>query len=92
MLLTAGHGSLISGKETLRAYVANGNWETYYWVRTTLEVEVNEERGLAWETGTWKAYERKGDGSSVAGGKYSAMWTHETGSWLIKSELFVALE
>jgi len=92
VLLTSGSGNLRSGKDAIRAYVANGNLDAYYWVRTPSEVEVNQELGLAWETGSWKGYKREDDGTPFAGGKYSAMWSRESGSWLIKSELFVALE
>ena len=49
-------------------------------------------RGLAWETGTWKGYAASREEETLAGGRYSAMWTKESGKWLIKSELFVALE
>jgi ketosteroid isomerase-like protein len=92
ILLTSGNGNLIAGKDALRAYTLKGDLSTIYWQRTPNEVEINEERKLAWETGTWNVYKRKKDDKSILGGKYSAMWSKESGSWLIKSQLFVTLE
>lgn len=92
VLLTSGHGNLKSGKKAIREYTSQGDLDKYYWLRTPIETEVNEKRGIAWETGTWKVYDRNENRQSQIGGKYSAMWTNETGSWLIKSQLFVTLE
>jgi len=62
-----------------------------FWVRSPKEVNVNSERGLAWESGTCNGFTEDSD-QPVVGGKYSAMWTKESGEWKIKSQLFVALE
>ena len=92
ILITSGNGNLIAGKEILRAHLLKGDLSTMYWQRTASEIEINKERMLAWETGTWKAYNRNNTDKSILGGKYSAMWSKESGSWLIKSQLFVTLE
>ena len=92
VLITTGNGNLLAGKEALRSYILKGDSSDNYWIRTPAEIEINEQRGLAWETGTWKAYHREQGDSSILGGKYSAMWSSESGSWLIKSQRFVTLE
>ncbi len=89
--ITTGNGNFISGKENL-SLVLKENLDSVYWQRTTTEVRVNESQGLAWETGTWQMYNRDRSKPSTTRGKYSAMWTRESGTWLIKSELFVTLE
>ncbi len=90
--VTTGNGTLVQGKESLRKYIAAAIGTKTYFVRTAHEILVNTDRGLAWETGIWKGYAASQDGQTLAEGKYSAMWTKESGKWLIKSELFVALE
>ena len=91
-LLTSGNGNLKSGKKEIEEYTSQGNLDKYYWWRTPIEIEVNKKRGLAWETGTWKVYDRNENIQLQIGGKYSAMWTIEKGKWMIKSQLFVTLE
>ena len=92
VLTTTGNGTLLAGKTALRNYILSLGDSKMYWIRTTKEIEVNTVKGLAWENGTWKGYDPKQGDKSIVGGKYSAMWTKESGQWLIKSELFVALE
>ena len=92
VLTTTGNGTLLAGKESLRNYILNASPSKMYWVRTPGQIKVNKERGLAWETGTWKGYDPQQGDQSVVGGKYSAMWTRASGSWRIKSQLFVTLE
>ena len=92
VLTTTGNGTLLAGKEALRNYISVAGASKMYWVRTPDEVEVNETKGLAWENGKWKGYDPEKSDQPTIGGKYSAMWTKETGQWLIKSQLFVAIE
>ncbi|MDX5337511.1 MAG: nuclear transport factor 2 family protein [Cyclobacteriaceae bacterium] len=89
-LITTGAGTLISGKQELQAYIQNISGPRMYWIRTPDEVIVNPETQLAWESGTWKGYV-EGAEKPVVGGKYSAQWTKKSGTWLIQSQLFVAL-
>ena len=91
-MLTTGNGTLLTGKEAFRIYKTEQSDSKMYWIRTAIDIEVNMERELAWETETWKGYDPKQGGNSVHAGKYSAMWTKESGVWLIKSQLFVTLE
>lgn len=91
VLITTGAGTLIHGKEELRGYINSQDGPRMFWVRSPNEIDVNSERGLAWESGSWKGY-TEGSDQPVVGGKYSAMWTKESGEWKIKSQLFVTLE
>lgn len=92
VLITTGNGALIQGREKLREYITTVPANKMYWVRTPDEIDVNPERGLAWETGTWKGYQADEGNEPVTGGKYAAMWTKQDGFWKIKSELFVTLD
>ena len=92
IMITTGNGTLINGKEEYRKYDNKFDGNSMYWIRTADEIEVNIERGLAWESGIWKGYDLKKGRNSVVNGKYSAMWSKSSGQWLIKSQLFVTLE
>lgn len=92
VLTTTGNGTLLCGKEELEAYILEGGKSRMYWIRDTKEITVNANRGLAWETGSWNAYNPdEGDGPLI-NGNYSAMWTKESGAWKIRSQLFVTLD
>jgi len=91
VMITTGNGTLINGKEEFRKYDNEFDNNTMYWIRTADELEVNMERGLAWESGIWKGYDLKKVSNPIVNGKYSAMWTKASGEWLIKSQLFVTL-
>ncbi len=89
--ITTGAGTLLAGKDELKQYLASATGKKMYWIRTPDEIIVNSKTNLAWETGTWKGY-LENSVEPVVGGKYSAQWTKASGTWLIKSQLFVALE
>ena len=91
-LTTTGNGTLLTGRESLRRYIRDAGPSKMYWVRTPEAVEVNENRGLAWEHGRWKGYDPELGDQPVIGGRYTAMWTKASGKWLIRSQLFVTLE
>lgn len=90
-LITTGAGTLIVGKEAQSAYLKSLKGPKMYWIRTPDEVIVNPKTNLAWETGTWKGYYEDSE-EPIVGGKYSAQWTKASGTWLIRSQLFVTLE
>tara|TARA_R110000868_G_scaffold37111_5_gene131412 strand:+ start:38978 stop:39424 length:447 start_codon:yes stop_codon:yes gene_type:complete len=92
VLITTGNGTLITGKGHLRKYVQSATGEPMFWIQTLTDIQVNEERLLAWETGTWEGFNQSDENKPVIGGNYSAMWTKESGTWLIKSQLFVTLK
>ena len=47
---------------------------------------------LAFETGKWEGHLGSEHGPAVIGGRYSAQWVKRGDRWLIRSEVFVALE
>lgn len=91
-LTTTGNGTLLSGRESLRNYIRDAGPSKMYWIRSTDEIVVNDERKLAWESGKWKGYNPELGDHPIVGGRYTAMWTMASGRWLIKSQLFVTLE
>jgi ketosteroid isomerase-like protein len=94
VLITTGNGTLLSGKDELKAYIESAaDAPPMFWVRTPADIIVNEERGLAWETGIWHAYsaDDPNEESPVFHGNYAAQWIHQSGKWKIHSQLFVTL-
>lgn len=94
VLITTGNGSLISGKDELRSYIAAASdAQPMYWVRIPGEIRVNEERGLAWETGVWNGYDADDQNGKTPlfRGNYAAQWIRVSGEWKIQSQLFVTL-
>ena len=47
---------------------------------------------LAYERGTWTGHLGTSTGPMVIRGRYGAQWVKREGRWLIRSEVFVALE
>jgi ketosteroid isomerase-like protein len=47
---------------------------------------------LAFETGEWRGHLGSASGPVVISGRYSAQWVKRDGKWLIRSEVFVALD
>jgi ketosteroid isomerase-like protein len=65
---------------------------TVTYVRTPVDVEVNEDWGLAHESGRWKGTLTASDGPVVVSGVYAAKWQRTTGGqWLLQSEIFTTL-
>ena len=94
VLITTGAGTLLSGKDELKAHIESAaDFPPMFWVRTPEEIIVNEERGLAWENGVWHAYsaDDPNEKSPVSHGNYAAQWVLLTGEWKIQSKLFVML-
>ena len=94
VLITTGAGTLLSGKDELRAYIESAaDARPVFWVRTPTEIIVNEDRGLAWETGVWHGYyaDDQNEESPVSQGNYAAQWIQQSGVWKIQSQLFVML-
>lgn len=94
VMITTGNGTLLSGKDELKAYIeSTKDARPMFWIRTPEEIIVNEEKGLAWETGVWHAYSADDANaeSPVFQGNYAAQWIHPSGEWKIQSQLFVTL-
>ena len=92
VLTTTGNGTVLSSKKALKNYILKAGDSKMYWVRTAQEIKVNDKRGLAWENGIWNGYDPEKSDDAIVGGNYSAMWTKASGTWKIKSQLFVTLE
>jgi ketosteroid isomerase-like protein len=58
--------------------------------RKTTGVTISDRWPLAFETGTWVA-RRGGRGAALITGQYSAQWVKREKKWLIRGEVFVAL-
>ena len=91
VLTTTGSGTLLCGKKALEDYILEAGDSKMYWIRTAHEIEVNEKRGLAWESGIWNGYDPDVSEEAIVGGNYSAQWTKASGAWKIKAQLFVTL-
>ena len=83
-----GNATHLSGKDTIVASwkkLFNDNPRVVY-IRTPSQITISTNDTLAWETGTWKAFN-----SYSNGGNYSAMWRKSNNTWKIQGELFVSL-
>ena len=88
LVLVRGNSSHLTGKDTIVAAwkkLFNENPKVNY-IRTPIQIRISNNDTLAWETGTWKAFN-----SYSNGGTYSAMWKKTNSSWKILAELFVSL-
>ena len=89
LVLIRGNSSHLTGKDTIVATwrkLFNESPKVVY-IRTPTQITVSNNDTLAWETGTWKAFN-----SYSKGGNYSAMWKKSNNSWKILAELFVSLQ
>jgi ketosteroid isomerase-like protein len=60
--------------------------------RHPTSIEVSAVWPLAFETGKWEGHRGSAQGPAIIGGSYSAQWVKRGDRWLIRSEVFVALE
>ena len=90
--LRRGLGTSIIGKEAYRALLdVAPNEKSLIYVREPDFIEISPHWPLAYESGMWTARRGSADGPTVITGRYSAQWVKRGGSWLIRSEIFVAL-
>jgi ketosteroid isomerase-like protein len=87
--VTAGLGFAFHGREFYRRAFALDSVITYR--RDPENVVVSSHWPLAVETGTWTGRLKDVSGPPAISGRYSAQWVKLEGRWLIRSELFVAL-
>lgn len=55
-------------------------------------IEVSPHWPLAFETGAWNGHLGTLDGPVIISGRYSAQWVKRGGHWLIRAEVYVALD
>ncbi len=60
--------------------------------REAVTVEVSTVWPLAYEEGRWAGYAGDVSDAPVVTGRYAAQWVKRDGRWLIRSEVFVALD
>jgi len=60
--------------------------------RQPSSVEVSPHWPLAFETGVWSGHLGGVKGPTVISGRYSAQWVKRGGKWLIRAEVYVALD
>ena len=90
--LRRGLGHAVSGRAAYRKLVeAPPSATNLIYERVPSSIEVSTQWPLAFETGTWSGHTGSLQGPVVIGGKYSAQWVKRDTTWLIRSEVFVAL-
>jgi len=60
--------------------------------RIPVSIDASSVWPLAFETGIWKGHRGNVQGPTILQGRYSAQWVKRAGHWLIRSEVYVALE
>ena len=60
--------------------------------RVPTAIEVSTPWPLAFETGVWQGHVGDVHGAVVIRGRYAAQWVKRDNKWLIRSEVFVALD
>ena len=88
--VTAGLGFTLRGRDAYRRAFALDSVMVYR--REPDNVQVNSHWPIAWETGSWTGHRSGQTGPALLAGRYSAQWVKQNGRWLIRSELFVALD
>ena len=89
-----GLGAQLAGKPAyLELFAADAkSAEKIVYQRRPTSIEVSSVWPLAFETGEWQGHLGTEQGPTVIGGRYSAQWVKRGDRWLIRSEVFVALE
>jgi len=90
--LRRGLGHAVNGRAAYRKLVeAPLTDSSLVYQRVPTSIEVSRHWPLAFETGRWTGRLGKATGPVVIGGRYSAQWVKRDTSWLIRSEVFVAI-
>jgi ketosteroid isomerase-like protein len=89
-----GLGTQLAGKTAyLELFAADAKSATrIVYQRRPTSIDVSSIWPLAFETGQWEGHLGSAQGPNVIGGRYSAQWVRRSDRWLIRSEVFVALE
>jgi len=84
-------GQAVSGIEDALAAIVPGGDSPLVYQRETMSVEVSSHWPLAFEEGYWSGHPGSAEAPPVMDGRYAAQWVKRNGRWLIRSEVFVAL-
>lgn len=60
--------------------------------REATAVTVSPNWPLAFEEGRWSGHLGSASGKAILSGRYAAQWVKRDGQWLIRSEIFVAID
>ena len=88
--IRAGLGRSIQGRDAYQAAFRADSLMMYR--REPTEIVVSKQWPLAYERGKWSGRLRADPAKPLLGGEYSAQWVKSGEQWLIRSEIFVALE
>jgi ketosteroid isomerase-like protein len=91
--ITAGSGRFLQSRNAMgEAFSAQfAEFPDAVYVRSAESVEIGDSQLLGFESGTWVGEWTTPTGPLRTGGRYSASWSKASGSWKIRSELFVTL-
>jgi ketosteroid isomerase-like protein len=89
-----GLGVLVAGKAAYRKlFEADApSASAIIYQREPEAVEVSPHWPLAFETGIWRGHQGGVNGPTIISGRYSAQWVKRDGRWLIRAEVYVALD
>jgi ketosteroid isomerase-like protein len=89
-----GLGIQLAGKAAYRKLFTDdvGSPSETIYQRIPTAIETSPLWPLAFETGIWEGHLGSATGPVVISGRYSAQWVKRDGQWLIRSEVFVALD
>jgi ketosteroid isomerase-like protein len=88
-----GLGALAVGRDAYRKlFIETGFDSAVVYQREPSTVTISSAWPLAYESGTWAGHLGSATGPVVIGGSYAAQWVKREGHWLIRGEVFVALE
>lgn len=65
---------------------------TIVFQREATSVTVSSNWPLAYEEGRWSGHVGSASAKAIMSGKYAAQWVKRDGKWLIRSEVFVAID
>ncbi len=88
-----GLGVQLAGKAAYRKLLEGdaSASERIVYARESSSIEASPLWPLAFETGTWSGHLGSVKGPTVISGRYSAQWVKRDEKWLIRAEVFVAL-
>jgi len=87
-----GH-ALTGAREARRALASvDGGGPHIVYQRRAVAVEVSANWPLAFEDGVWSGHVASAAAPAIISGRYAAQWVKRDGRWLIRAEVFVALD
>lgn len=85
-------GQAVYGVQEALAALKSSDDNGLIYQREAQIIEVSPHWPLAFEEGHWHGHAESIDTPAIISGRYAAQWVKRDGLWLIRSELFVALD